>query len=199
MLFSELIHKTVYAGISPKGKCVGIGVSLKSYAVKYLLCSSTNKQYAHADFCINVAAIDEIEDGIFLTHLRPAFPKNCAKLFLGLPIYAENGTFIGNLYDVQIENFQATHLLTNNGTAIPICNVSAVFDAILLKKQSPYPIGQRIPAPSISRFLDKDEPFISKSTLRTAIKKSNLIKLTLSLPPFAISPQNEKQETTRYI
>ena len=199
MLFSQLIHKTVYAGISPKGKCVGIGISLKSYAVKYLLCASTNKQYTHADFCVSVAAIDEIEDGIYLTHLRPAFPKNCAKLFLGLPIYADNGTFIGNLCDVQMENFQATHLLTNTGNSIPVCNVSAVSDAILLKKQQPYPIGQRIPAPSVSKFLDKEESFINRSNLRTAIKKSNLIKLTLSLPPFAVSLQKDNQNITRYI
>lgn len=192
MLLSDLIQKTVYAGITPKGKCVGIGISLKSYAAKYLLCSSSQNS-VRSDFCVNVSAIEEIDDAIYLTHLRPAFPKSCAKIFLGHPIYRENGTFIGNLLDAEIENGTVTHLLTTQGEKLSTACVSAVSDAVILKKQRPYPIGQRIPAPIVSYFLDKNDDFVNKTNLRTAIKKGCLIKLTLSLPPFSLSMERYRQ------
>lgn len=186
MLLSDLVHKTVYSGITPKGKCVGIGISLKTYAAKYLLCASLSQNATHTDFCVNASAIDEIDDGIYLTHLRPTFPKSCAKLFLAHPIYRENGEFIGNVMDANIENGVVTHLITTQGEHIPTSYVTAICDAVLLKKQRPYPIGQRIPAHAVSHFSNKKEDFVNKTNLRDAIKKGSLIKLTLALPPFSL-------------
>ena len=190
MLLTDLIHKTVYAGISPKGKCVGIGISLKNHSVNYLLCTSISQSFNRTDFCVSVSAIDEVDDGIYLSHLRPAFPKACAKIILGLPIYRENGLFIGNLMDANIENGIVTDLITNQQESISLSCVSAVADAILLRKPRPYPIGQRIPAHAVCNFFDKNEDVVNKTNLRTAIKKGSLIKLTLSLPPFSFNEQN---------
>ena len=189
MLLSDLIQKTIYAGITPKGKCVGIGISLKNYTMKYLLCTSSQTA-THTDFCVNTSAIEEIDDGIYLTHLRPTFPKSCAKLFLGHPIYRENGIFIGNVCNVSIENGVVAYLLTTQNERISPTCISAVSDAVILKKQHPYPIGQRIPAHAVCKFLDKNDDFVNKSNLLSAIKKGSLIKLTLSLPPFSITTEN---------
>jgi hypothetical protein len=191
MLLTDLIHKTVYAGITPKGKCIGIGISLKNHSVKYLLCSSISQCFNRTDFCVSVSAIDEVDDGIYLSHLRPAFPKACAKIVLGLPIYRENGLFVGNLTDATIENGVVTDLITNRQESISLSCLSAVCDAILLRKPRPYPIGQRIPAHAVSTFFDKNEDVVNKTNLRTAIKKGSLIKLTLSLPPFSFNKQND--------
>ena len=40
MQLSQLIDKNICAGKNTRGICVGVGLSLKSKAVKYLLCSS---------------------------------------------------------------------------------------------------------------------------------------------------------------
>ena len=40
MLLSELTKKAVYSGQNLRGVCLGIGISLKSQTVKYLLCAS---------------------------------------------------------------------------------------------------------------------------------------------------------------
>ena len=190
MLLSQLTNKHIYAGISPKGKCVGIGISLKNYTAKYLLCSSSAQKSTHEDFCVAVSAIEEIDDAIYLTHLRPSFPKNCAKVYLDKPIYTENGHFIGRVQDVEIENFIALRLFTDATPPLSLSAVAAFSDAVILKKEQPYPIGQRIPAPTVAHFFDKQNPFITKSHLRSAIHQGNLIKVTLSLPPFDLQLHN---------
>ena len=184
MLLSDLVNKNVYAGVTLKGKCVGVGISLKTYAVKYLLCSSTVQNAMHADFCVSVSAVEEVEDDIYLSRLRPAFPKNCAKVYLRRPIYLENGAYLGNVQDVEIQNYIALRLFTDQNKALPLTSVAAFSDAVILKKEQPYPIGQRIPAPLLSLVTDKNDGVITKQILRTAIEKKSLVKLTLSLPPF---------------
>ena len=187
MLLSDLVNKNVYAGVTLKGKCVGVGISLKTYAVKYLLCSSTVQNAMHADFCVSVSAVEEVEDDIYLSRLRPAFPKNCAKVYLRRPIYLENGAYLGNVQDVEIQNYIALRLFTDQNKALPLTSVAAFSDAVILKKEQPYPIGQRIPAPALLQFSSKNEPIVTRSVLRSAITQSSLIKLTLSLAPFYYS------------
>lgn len=190
MLLSELIYKPIYAGISPKGKCVGVGISLKNYTVKYLLCASSPQHQAHADFCVSVSAIEEIDDAIYLTRLRPAFPKNCAKIYLDKPIYTENGHYVANVQDLEMENFTALRLFTTATAPLPLSAIAAFSDAVILKKEQPFPIGQRIPAPAISHFFNKKETFITKTNLRECIGSGNLIKVTLSLSPFDLDLSN---------
>ena len=184
MKLSNLIGKSVYAGSKRRGVCQGVGVSLKSGAVKYLFCSALSGQ---TEFCVNVSCIEEIDEEIYLSRLRPLFPKNAVKIFLALPVYSGEGVFLGNVEDMDMEDFVALRLTTNKGEQVSLFHIAACTDAILLRKKQPYPIGQRIPAPIVSDIFSKNELLVNRSNLRQAIEKGALIKLTLSLAPFAIS------------
>ena len=181
MKLSNLIGKSVYAGAKRRGVCEGVGVSLKSSAVKYLFCRATSSQ---TDFCVNVSSIEEIDEEIYLSRLRPVFPKNVVKIFLELPVYNDEGAFLGSVKDMEMDTFIALYLTTDKGERFPVSRVAACTDAILLRKKTPYPIGQRIPAPIVSDIFQNDELIVSRSCLRRAIEKGALIKLTLSLAPF---------------
>lgn len=184
MLLSELVGKKIYSGTTRRGICLGVAISLKSYAVKYLLCSSAdtyNPLDTQTDFAINLSAVTSVNDGIFLSRLRPVFPKNVAKIFIHKPIYSNEGVFIGNVADMEMDDFIAVKLLTNRGEAFPLTAISAFSDAVILRKRQPYPIGQRIPITSYSNL---NERIVTKSVLRSAIENRALIRLTLSLPPF---------------
>ena len=61
-------------------------------------------------------------------------------------------------------------------------------DAVILRKEQAYPLGQRIPAPILPLITEKYEPVVTRAVLRNATAKRTLVKLTLSLPPFSISP-----------
>lgn len=183
MKLSQLIGKSVYAGSKRRGTCQGVGVSLKSGTVKYLFCTASNER---TDFCVNVSAIEEIDEEIYLSRLRPVFPKSAAKILLGLPVYTDEGVFLGNVKDMEMDAFFALHLQTDKGERFSIFHIAACTDAILLRKKPPYPIGQRIPAHALSEFSQSGEMIVSRSNLRDAIEKGALIKLTLSLAPFAL-------------
>ena len=183
MKLSQLNEKSVYAGKAFRGVCRGVALSLKSQAVKYLLCASSSTQTA-TDFSVGVSAVSEIGDSITLTRLRPAYPKNCAKITIGLPIYSFEGGFLGIVEDLDIRDFVATRLYSDRGDVFPITSVFACSDAVILRKEPPYPLGQRIPAPLLPIVTDKSEGVVTKPILRVAIQKRALIKLTLSLPPF---------------
>ena len=183
MKLSNLIGKSVYAGSKRRGVCGGVGVSLKSGAVKYLFCSALS---GRTDFCVNVSAIEELDEEIYLSRLRPVFPKNVVKILSGLPVYTDEGIFLGNVTDMELDSFTALHLETDKGERFPVLHVAACTDAILLRKKPPYPIGQRIPAHAISDIFENSEMIVSRSNLRGAIEKGALIKLTLSLAPFAL-------------
>lgn len=183
MKLSMLIGKSVYAGSKRRGTCQGVGLSLKSGEIKYLFCSAPK---GRTDFCVNVSAIEEIDEEIYLSRLRPVFPKSAVKIVLGLPVYTDEGVFLGNVADMETDDFLALHLETNKGERFPVSRITACIDAILLRKKQPYPIGQRIPAPTVSEIFQNGETIVSRSNLRNAIEKGALIKLTLSLAPFAL-------------
>ena len=183
MLLSNLSEKYVCVNKNFRGLCKGVAVSLKSHAVRYLLCSSTSTQSA-TDFAVGVSAITDVNLYISLSRLRPARPGNCAKLTLGAPIYSFEGAYIGKLADLEMQDFIATKLFTDKGESFPITAVVACSDAVILRKTQPYPLGQRVPAPLISLVSEKSDGVITKNILKTAMQKSALVKLTLALPPF---------------
>ena len=111
MYLSQLTGKNIRVGKNLRGVCVGVGISLKSKTVKYLLCSSqatscennlSEKANNHADFAVSVIAIENIsDDEISLSALRAVFPKNCAKIFIGKPIYSDEGVYLGKVADME--------------------------------------------------------------------------------------------------
>lgn len=187
MFLSDLTEKNVYVGKNFRGYCLGIGISLKSHAVKYLLCASALTKNSATDFSVGVSAVSFVGENINLTKLRPLFPKNCAKIFIGRPIYSPDGIFLGNITDLEIKDFVATRLFSDRNEAFPVTSIVACSDAVILRKEPPYPIGQRIPAPFLPILTNKPDSVVTKPVLKTALKKSTLIKLTLSLPPFNLT------------
>ena len=183
MKLSNLQEKNVYTGKALRGVCRGVAVSLNSQAVKYLLCASAATQTS-TDFAVSVSNVADIGTDVLLSRLRPSYPKNCAKISIGLPIYSFEGGHLGFLTDLEMRDFVATRIFTDRGDVFPITSVFACSDAVILRKEQPYPIGQRIPTPLLPILTDKTEGIVSKPVLRTAIAKGALVKLTLALPPF---------------
>lgn len=182
MLLNQLIDREIVVGKTPRATMQGVGISLKTYQIKYFLCVGVNSP--HASFAISATAITSFGESILLPRLRPVIPKYCACIFPRLPVYAFDGEYLGNVEDLAIENLTATTLFTDKGISIPTSAIAACSDALLLKKEQPYPLGQRIPAPFLPLITDKTDKVITKPVLRNAIENSSLIKLTLSLPPF---------------
>ncbi len=173
MFLSQLSNKQIFLDKTPRGFCLGIGISPKSKTVKYLFCTTEEND----DFVLPIDALFQISDnGLHLSRLRPILPKPCAKLFPRLPIYAFDGKFSGYLMDVECINGIAVQLLTDRGERYPFSAISVVSDAILLRKPQPYPIGQP------TTF--EHEGIVTRALLRKAIQEQSLIRLTLSLPPF---------------
>ncbi|MBR2320925.1 MAG: hypothetical protein IKA57_02175 [Clostridia bacterium] len=187
MKLSDLCEKSIYTNKAFQGICRGVGLSLKSHAVRYLLCASTPTQMG-TDFSVGVNAVTEVNERILLSRLRPASPKGCAKIAIGLPVYSFEGGFLGTVTDLNICDFTATTLYTDRGDSFPITSIFACSDAVILRKEQPYPLGQRIPAPLLSLVTDKSDGVVTKPILRTAIEKGSLVKLTLALPPFSFDP-----------
>ena len=184
MLLSQLISKTVYTGKTPRGFCVGVGLSLKNKTIRYLFCSKT-PNVSSIDFCINASSVLHTDEtGIHLSRLHAVFPKNCIKLFPDLPVYTQNGTYLGVFLDATLQSQTALQLITDTKERRPIADLIGCADAIILRNNPVYPIGQRIPAPLLSSF-DSGKPLITRPVLRQAIERGTLIKLTLSLPPFS--------------
>ena len=184
MLLSQLIGKEIAVGNIPRGSVKGVGISLKTHDVKYLLCAGTTP--SRALFAIPVNSVTSFGERLLLPRLRPTFPKHCACLFLHLPVYSYYGEHLGNLQEVTLHSFIATTLRTDKGFTLPISAVTACSDAILLKREQLFPLGQRVPAPILSTVSGKKEGVVTKPVLHAAIKQNALIKLTLSLPPFSI-------------
>lgn len=188
MNLSDLNEKSIYVGKTLRGVCRGVALSLKSHTVKYLLCASTLTQN-NTDFSVGVSAVTEIGDTILLSRLRPAYPKNCAKISIGLPVYSFEGGYLGVVEDLEIRDFIATRLFTDRDEVFPITSIFACSDAVILRKEQPYPLGQRIPATLLPIVTDKTEGVVTKPVLRTALSKGALVKLTLSLPPFNLEAE----------
>ena len=185
MLLSSLAEKPILVAATTRGICMGVGVSLKNFTVKYLLCASLQNRN-QTDFCVNYSALDNIGETLSLKALRPVFPRSCARFSLPLPIFSADGSFVGNLADLEILDDVATRLFTEDGRVFPISSVLACTDAVILKKEQPFPLGQLVPAPMLSTISNKKEGLVTKPLLRAAKEKSSLIKLTLSLPPFDV-------------
>ncbi len=180
MFLSAITDKEIVSGATKKGICRGVGVSLKSHAVKYLLCASDGD----TDFSVSASAVERVDEQITLSSLRPLFPKRCARIFIGRPVYSFDGAYLGKVVDLEIREFIATNLFTDQNERYPINAVFACRDAVIIKKEQPYPLGQRVPTPILPLFTEKKDAVVSKQILRTAIEKGKLISLTLSLAPF---------------
>ena len=164
-----------------RGYCVGLGISLKTFTIKYLLCS-LSKEQATPDFAVKFTAVERLEqDKIHLSVLRPVLPKACAKLFYDMPIYTQAGVFYGKIKQIEIDGGSLVRLFTDNAQ-LSAREISACADAVILRKSQPYPLGQRIPAYG----KQVNSAIVTKGILRSAIQKNELIKLTLSLAPFSI-------------
>lgn len=185
MLLSQLVGKNICVGKTVRGVCLGIGISPKNFVVKYLLCAKS-AQSQTVDFSISISAVQEVGDEIFISRLRSVFPKNCDKIFLNQPVYLNEGIFLGALADVELISFTATRLFTDRGTTHSALSIVACSDAVILRKEQAYPIGQRVPAPVVLKISDKNEAVVTRSVLKNAMKNGALIRLTLSLSPFGI-------------
>lgn len=198
MLLSELIGKNICAGKTVRGVCRGVGISPKTFAVKYFLCAKS-AQSQSVDFSIGISAVEEIGNDIYLSRLRSVFPKNCDKIFLNQPVYLNEGVFLGNLADVELISLTATRLFTDRGTTHSALSIVACSDAVILKKEQTFPIGQRVPAPIVSKISDKNETIVTRSLLRTAMQNGALIRLTLSLAPFGVEFIDFPTKKQRYL
>jgi len=176
--YSYILHKNVRRGV-----CLGFGVSLKNYAVKYLFCSSSDEK-STPEFALNFSAVERIDNNeITLSVMRPVFPKSHVKIFKDLPVYTLTGAFVGNVTKLQIDNNTLVKIYTDLHGFSP-SDIYACSDAIILKKVQSYPLGQRVPATPNQDFLTQKSKLVTKPLLRFAIEKNALIKLTLSLAPF---------------
>ncbi len=184
MLLTELTNKPVFSGKNPRGVCLGVGISLKSHAVKYLLCASETS--TEVNFTLSTDAVAHIDERITLTHARPLYPKSCARIFIGKSVYANDGSYLGKVLDLECDHFVATRLYTDQNAVYPVSAISACQDVVIMKKEAPFPLGQRIPAPFLSLLTDKKDGVLTKPLLKVAIEKGALIGLTLSLPPFSL-------------
>ena len=188
MLLSQLFFKTITTDETTRGKVVGIGFSLKSGKIKHLLCSTQSQpqiDLPRTDFAVNTSAITAVADKISLSRIRPIIPKTKTALFPHLPVYSQNGIFLGNLSDGKIKDFVLVQLCTDKNYAFPTSSIAVCHDAIFLRKEKPYPLGQRIPSPMLSQ-LQGEKTSVTKPLLQRALRQGTLVKLTLSLPPFAL-------------
>ncbi len=184
MFLNALVNKEIIVGKTVKGYCRGVGLSLKNNMVKYLLCSL--RPTADVDFVVSASSVQSVGESIALSALRPVFPKGYAKVVLGRPAYLVDGVYLGKITDLAMEDFVATYLYTDQGGEYPVTSIMASQDAILLKREQPFPLGQRIPAPLLSTFTERRDGLITKPILRTAIGQGRLLRLTVALPPFGV-------------
>ena len=151
MLLSQLSQNPVFVGSSMRGAALGVGVSLKNFTVKYLLCASA-KSRNQVDFCVNFSAVENIGDSISLKTLRPVFPRVCARFIIGLPVFSSEGGFIGKLTDLHFEDGVATRLFIDNGKTFSLTAVLACTDAVILKKEQTFPLVNAYLPPSFLIF-----------------------------------------------
>ncbi len=191
MLLSSIIGKRILSDTTPRGVCTGVGISLKTLTVKYLLCcNDVENAKQRVDFALPFSCVTSVDEVcVHVSKARAVFPKTCAYVFLQKPVFSFDGVYFGRLRDFRFSltndgSFTAATLYTDTGETFAASGVYAFSDAVILKKDRPYPLGQRIPAPIVSHYGGKNQTVVSKTVLRRAIEKSELIKLTLSLPPF---------------
>ena len=183
MLSSTIIGKKLYAQGKSNGVCEGLSLSLKSRKIKHLVCRNDEG----CIFLLPFSHVDYVTDKIKLKKFT-LLPFIKTEIFTpNLPVYDENGVFLGHACDLLIQKQTAAYLLLNTGKRIPAPLVLHFGDAIILKKAPAYPLTCPIPISSltlIEKGFDKDY-FVTKKALLSAAKKGNLIKFTLSLTPFS--------------
>ena len=185
MFISDYINKTILVNKQPRGVCLGMGFSLKSQAVKYLLCAESSSK---PPFAVSLSAVEDVADCITLSRLRAVLPNGCARITIGSPLYSYDGDFLGYLADAEIKDGVLFRLCTDNRQSYPATAIFACNDAVILRKEQPFPLGQRVPAPVLLHINDRTDGFVTRPLLRAAMKRGALIKLTLSLPPFSVLP-----------
>lgn len=157
-----------------RGVCLGVYVSKKSGAIKYLFCALDDDKTV----TVPVGAIDQIHPvtgGIYLKNLRTAIPNQCLRLTPFLPVYSCEGKYLGRLDDVCAQGLTVTKLVVGS-QKYPALAIDAVSDALLLKPL-PYPLGE---------WSKEEESSVSRKLLKDKIKQGELIRFTLSLPPFDV-------------
>ncbi len=184
MLLSDFLDKPIVVSGCVRGVCRGVGISLKNYAVKYLLCASSPVR--DVDFCVNFSAVEQRNEAVFLQRLRPVFPKNCAQITRLLPVFSHDGSSHGKLLDMELQNQIAVRFFTDKNKTFPVSAITACSDAILLKKPQTYPLGQPLPSKTIPFLSDKSATIVTKNVLRECMEGKNLVKMTLALPPFSL-------------
>lgn len=190
MLLSSIVGKRIFVGATPRGICTGVGISLKNFTVKYILCSNTVEPWRErVDFALPFSCMNSVDEVcIHTSKTRAVFPKTCAQIFLQKPVFTFDGMSLGNVTDVSFSltnngNFTADFVYTDKNETFSAGAIYAFLDAVILKKDRPYPLGQRIPAPILSRF-GNNQTLVSKAVLQRAIQQNALIRFTLALPPF---------------
>lgn len=182
MFLSEMVGKRIYSAGKIRGICRGVGVTVKSRSVKYLLCADTENE---RELFLPIGSVEQISnDGIRLKSFRPAAPRSVARFFCGRPVYADTGEYLGITADLEMVNFYAVSLVTDAGKVYSALSIAALSDAVILKKRPAFPLGERIPDGYGEKTAQKD-PVVTKSTLKKAIDDGALISFTLSLPLFA--------------
>ena len=185
MLLSNLIGMPVFVGEKQRGTLQGVFLSAKSKSIKYLLCAIEQKN-TQTTLALSIAALDKIENGIYLKRIRSILPKNATLFQQNCPVYTQDGAYLGSACDLQFYHLTATKLFTEKAV-FPTTAITAVGDAVLLKTDEPYPLGQRVPAPMLSTFsCNEEQVLVTRSLLKFVIKNGRLIAFTLSLAPFSI-------------
>ena len=184
MLLSEIVGKNVYSGKAVRGICRGVCLSLKSRAVKYLLCSREPAQNDYTEFSVGVNCIDTVAENVFLKRLRPAVPKNCVRFFTGRPIYSEEGLYLGITADLVMEEFTATKLIADTGKTYSAAAIAALGDAVILRKEPVFPLGARVTSDIPAKPIPiRAGTLVTRGTLKAAIASGQLIRLTTELLP----------------
>ena len=180
MLLSQLVGKKIYSAGKIRGICRGVGIQVKSRAVKYLICTDVEKE---RELFLSMSAIKEISpSGICLRSFRPTAPQSVSRFFSSRPVYEETGKYLGIAVDLEIQNSFAVSLTTDTGAVYSAYCITAVSDAILLKRRLVFPLGEKIPQ---ELYTQTKSPVVSKGVLKQAIDDGQLIRLTLSLPLFS--------------
>ena len=174
-----LIGQNVFVNNEIKATVLGVYLAKKYPAVKQLHC----KLLSGEEFCLSLNGATVDDTGVHVQKLRACLPCDYVKLTRGVPIYDEKGVLQGVLSNVEVKNGVPVSFIGQNGIRYPYSMLKSAADALILKKKPTFPLGE----PIHSYTKDKNAyPFVSKKTLTNAIKKGELVKLTLSLSPFEL-------------
>lgn len=166
MFLHELEGKNIHTAKKLHGICKGVAVRIKSQKIHYLYCENAEKQ----SFFLPVSTIKSVEEeGIMLKKMQPA-PLNLPILSTQKPVYLQEGIFLGRVQDVRIDNWKITQIILEDKSYSSLC-ITALSDALLLKKAPPFPLG----------CVTKEGEIITRTLLKQAVKEGRLISLTTSL------------------